>query len=31
LSPAEIAGDKLSRMAESDEKADLLRYLQVAR
>ena len=26
-----IAGDKLSRMAESDEKADLLRYLQIAR
>jgi Protein of unknown function (DUF664) len=31
LSPAVIAGDKLSRMAESDEKADLLRYLQIAR
>jgi hypothetical protein len=31
LSPVAIAGDKLSRMAESDEKADLLRYLQVAR
>jgi uncharacterized damage-inducible protein DinB len=26
-----IAGDKLSRMAESDERADLLRYLQMAR
>lgn len=31
LSPAENAGDKLSRMAEADEKADLLRYLQIAR
>jgi uncharacterized damage-inducible protein DinB len=31
LSPARVAGDKLSRVAESDEKADLLRYLQIAR
>jgi hypothetical protein len=31
VSPAGIVGDKLSRMAESDEKADLLRYLQIAR
>ena len=31
MSPARVAGDKLSRMAESDEKADLLRYLQIAR
>ena len=31
MSPAADAGDKLSRMAEADEKADLLRYLQIAR
>ena len=31
MSRATFAGDKLSRMAESDEKADLLRYLQIAR
>ena len=31
MSPAAIVGDKLSPMPEADEKADLLRYLQIAR